>query len=102
MRRREVLRGLGAATLSGRALPAMGSAYLAATPGEGSAQLLLDKLAGPQRAHWEALAERDPGALDTELRSQHRDDFARGDVISLGGWVLSQTEARLCALVNFS
>ena len=90
MRRREFLRGLGAATLSGIALPSMGfgcaagdplaaalagffsdreaaravgSAYLAATPGEGSAQLLLDRLAGPQRVHWEALAESDPGAL---------------------------------------
>ena len=75
MRRREFLRGLGAATLSGIALPSMGcaasdplnaalvgffsnreaaravgSAYLAATPGEGSAQVLIDRLAGPHRA----------------------------------------------------
>ena len=32
-------------------------------------------------------------ALDERIRVE----FARGDIVQIGGWVLSRTEARLCA-----
>jgi hypothetical protein len=40
----------------------------------------------------------DRASLLQRLDAQVRDDFASGTTIALDGWVLSRTEARLCAL----
>jgi hypothetical protein len=36
------------------------------------------------------------------LDEQIRDDFAAGRVVVINGWVLSEIEARLCALYSLS
>lgn len=40
----------------------------------------------------------DETALGAGLRALVRDDFAQGRTASVGGWVLSVSECRLCAL----
>ena len=48
----------------------------------------------PQPARWAQMPSEE--ILD-RLRAQISADFASGRTVSVGGWVLSETEARLCA-----
>jgi hypothetical protein len=126
--RRAFLRGAGAATALGLAAPtllaffagcgresalarslsgffadpesarAVGREYLELAPDEPDADAVLERLAGPRLREWEALAASDPDRLVQALRLQHRSDFAHERVVAIRGWVLSETEARLCAL----
>lgn len=77
----------------------IGSAYLEVTPEERDRGLLLERLAGASLAAWDQLAVRDRAALAEAVRERHRADFAQDRVVRLNGWILSRTEARLCALV---
>lgn len=79
---------------------AAGREYLAQAPGEADADRLLEGLAGPRRAEWPALAEGGAGALRRALRERHAEDLAAGRVARVRGWVVSRTEARLCALAS--
>jgi hypothetical protein len=76
----------------------IGRAVLAAVPAEATAEAVVAALAGDRRAELEALAASDPGALRALLQKQHRSDFEDGRTVSIDGWVLSRTEARLCAV----
>ena len=78
----------------------VGAHYLARFPKEDDATRLVRRLAGSRarQSEWEALAVSDPAAVSDALRERHRDDFREGRIVLLRGWVLSQTEARLCAL----
>jgi hypothetical protein len=78
---------------------AVGREYLERAPGERDADRVLEQLAGPHLREWEALAASGSDRLAQMLRRQHRDDFAQERVVAIRGWVLSETEARLCALV---
>jgi hypothetical protein len=84
--RRRALSSLFSALPSARAI---GAAYLRSCPADG-----LDA---------ETLATALPTGLNvTELRSAIaagvRDDFANARVVTVDGWMLAVTEARLCAL----
>jgi hypothetical protein len=130
--RRAFLRGAGAASALGLAAPALlalfagcgresplarflsgffadpdgaravGREYLEISPDEPDADAVLERLAGARRREWEALAASDPERLVQALRHQHRDDFAHERVVAIRGWVLSETEARLCAMAALS
>lgn len=78
----------------------IGNAYLAQTPGERRIELLLELIVA-------ALVPR-LGRAPESLVPQHvagilrevvRDDYARGEVVRVDGWLLSLTEARLYAAV---
>ncbi len=77
----------------------VGFEYLKRFPREDDVTRLVRRLAGSRarQSKWEALSA-DPAALAAALRARHRADFAEGRIVVLRGWVLSQTEARLCAL----
>jgi hypothetical protein len=126
--RRAFLRGAGAATALGLATPALlaffagcgresalarslsgffadpdsaravGREYLELSPDEADPATVLERLAGAHLGEWEALASSDPERLVQALRLQHREDFEHERVVAIRGWVLSETEARLCAL----
>jgi hypothetical protein len=126
--RRAFLKGAGAATALGLAAPALvaflagcgresalarslsgffadpesarvvGREYLELYPDEPEADAVLQRLAGPRLSEWETLAASDPDRLVQALRLQHHSDFAHERVVAIRGWVLSETEARLCAL----
>jgi hypothetical protein len=81
---------------------ALGLAYLAQFPEEREpaalARFLLPELA-PSEA---AMARLDDHQLRNRVAARQRADFAEGRIVSLGGWLLSRTEARLAALSVFS
>ncbi|MBW1683557.1 MAG: hypothetical protein JRS35_00690 [Deltaproteobacteria bacterium] len=130
--RRAFLRGAGAATALGLAAPALlaffagcgresplarslsgffadpesaravGREYLELSPDMPDAAAVLERLAGSRLREWEALYASDPDRLAQSLRLQHGSDFAHERVVAIRGWVLSETEARLCALAELA
>lgn len=79
----------------------IGRAYLRARPADGNPVALLAAVRSSS-----LLAEVDLACLPPEgrrawLARQVRQDFREGHTTSVEGWVLSVTEARLCALACF-
>lgn len=84
------------------AAAAVGRVWLAASPEEADRALLIERMADGSLDEWERLARRDPEALRAAVRARHRTDFAEDRVVRLNGWILSETEVRLCALAALS
>lgn len=76
---------------------ALGREYLAVYPAEGNAGILTDLLV---REHPNESCTPFPTEIRTthQLRQQVREDFDRGRLVTIRGWLLSYTEARLSAL----
>lgn len=74
----------------------LGFEYLAGHPAERNAALLVQEVFRRNRCRPPSLQ----GKLRTrrEVRRQISDDFEAERVVRVRGWILSQTEARLCAL----
>lgn len=72
----------------------IGSRYLAAYPAENTQDALLS---GLDQGLVSAATRKDP-ALRQRVADCQRDDFARGDTVLVNNWVLSCTEARICAI----
>jgi hypothetical protein len=85
---------------AGGGAASVGREVLAARPEEADADTLVRRLVEGERARFEALAA-DPVKLAALLRERHRADFESGRVLAVRGWILSDTEARLCALRVF-
>jgi hypothetical protein len=68
----------------------LGRAYLAATPGEADPSRLATLILGAP-----AVPE---GREAARVASRIRADFDAGRVVTVDGWIVSTTEARLCAL----
>jgi hypothetical protein len=79
----------------------VGRAYLEVQPREADVPRLVVAILGD-------LATRLPhreipgGTLARLLDERIRHDFAEGWLVSVGGWMLSRTEARLCALAELA
>lgn len=74
---------------------ALGRSYTARHPDEANPLELARALA----AGWSDAEREEQGErLCARLRRQNRDDFEAGRVVTLGGFVLGRTEARLAAL----
>jgi hypothetical protein len=74
------------------ALRIVGERVLRSVPEFGDAKLLSETLLSHPR--WSS--KRDPGRLFAE---QVAEDFEAGRVMNVAGWILAQSEARLCGLV---
>lgn len=72
----------------------IGERYLASAPAEADPSLLVSSILG-QHGH-EATAD---AVLRRVVGERRQRDFIDGNTVSVDGWVLSRTEARLCALV---
>jgi hypothetical protein len=94
----------GAATQLRALVPApksareIGRMYLAHCPEERGVHALTRLILSSM-----SLDERDAVALDRQalsamLTSRVRADFENGETVEIGGWILSRTETRLCAL----
>jgi hypothetical protein len=75
---------------------AVGRAYLRHHPGERDQKRVQYLLSGALGGHLDTL---DPGVLRARVRDRVRQDFAESRTAIVDGWILSITEARLCALV---
>ena len=74
-----------------RSAAIIGKSYLNQFDDERSADILMNRIR-------ETLL-RDTHPIDKQtLLRRIRGDFVRGDIVNLHGWLLSRTEARLCAL----
>jgi hypothetical protein len=76
----------------------IGRKVLAAAPGL-SPDRLVAALAGAAGLAAERLPTIDRALLRSRLRAARAGEFHRGETVRVEGWVLSATEARLCALV---
>jgi hypothetical protein len=79
----------------------IGRHYLDQCPAEADCDALVDVLLGEAGSE----QHREPpeaGDLLAFFRERFAEDFGRGNTVTIGGWVLSRTEARLCALAVLS
>jgi len=76
----------------------VGREYLRTVPREADAQLLVKLICGSSSSRRVELVAADPERCLEVLVLQQREDFERGRTVKLRGWVLSETEVRLCAL----
>lgn len=76
----------------------MGLAYLRLRPGEAEIGRLAETICSDavQRSQ---LAAADDARLRQWVRSRQMKDFEEGRRVKVNGWIVSLTEARLCALV---
>jgi hypothetical protein len=91
---------LQASTGDPNATSRLGKAYLSTHPEEGDTEVImrlidesLDRLPGLEPARLEQ-----PAQVAEALKRLVRTDYIQDDVVSLQGWILSRTEARLYAL----
>jgi len=74
---------------------AIGERYLAARPQE--RRKLADLVfSGPR---WKGVTPEDVPAVASLLAAQIAEDFDAGRTVSVKGWVLAETECRLCGLL---
>lgn len=71
----------------------VGESYLQCTPHEADPIVLAGLLKIDARR-----LPSDPAALRRFVRDRIRQDFAEGRTTDVNGWILSSTEARLCAI----
>lgn len=77
---------------------AVGAIYARANPAEAERPVLVGLLLRSLSLDEGRLDRESEAALRERLRARVRADFASGDIADTGGWILSRTEARLCAL----
>lgn len=77
----------------------IGQEYLRRVPEENNIDVLVDLICSPGAGQQkELMYSGDAKALRAILSSQQRDDFANDRTSKVQGWILSDTEVRLCAL----
>lgn len=76
----------------------VGIEYLRGAPEERDPWRLVARLRAPWPEESLEVALASPGKLKELVASRVRDDFENGRTVSVGGWVLARTEARLYAL----
>ena len=76
----------------------IGSEYLRRVPQEANTRLLIDLICSCSAERRTELRQADVGTARRLLQLQQREDFEYGRIVNLQGWILSQTEVRLCAL----
>ena len=82
---------------------AVGQAYLAQHPEEADLDRLVGALfADKPSAQPRGSDETEEEAIRKWVAVRIEDDFRRARIAAVGGWVLAQTEARLCALVSLA
>jgi hypothetical protein len=79
---------------------AIGAEYLRTRPGEATAAALVDAMAQSLPGGRSVLTSASDRALRSLLAERSRADFTEGKTVILRRWILSETEARLCALAS--
>ena len=76
----------------------VGREYLRCRPKEREIVLLVELICSFRAERHTELAKADVEKRREVLQLQHRQDFERGRVVTVHGWILSETEVRLFAL----
>jgi hypothetical protein len=78
----------------------VGRAYLDDNPEEANEQALVRLL--NEEPAWQGVWDAPPARIADVARRSIRRDYLNGRTVPVEGWILSRTEARLCALTTFS
>lgn len=84
---------------SQQTLDELGAAYLSQYPKEADAEILIRAIFENENAVSDVSNEISQSDLKAFLADKVKSDFAAQKVIRLNGWMISQTEAQLSALV---
>ncbi len=76
----------------------VGREYLRIVPSEGDTATLVELVCSSTLEAHRWVPDQNLEALGEWLRARQQDDFVRGRTVRVHGWVLSVTEARLCAV----
>ena len=81
----------------------VGKSYLQAHPGMATSRALLRSIEGKvlQRG-WMEADSLDERVVAGRLREAIREDFSKSRTVTIGGWLLSETEVQLCGLYAVS
>ena len=77
---------------------AIGREYLRCAPREANELLLVNLICSSLKKNRNELEKVNVDELRELLVLQQRNDFKNGHIIKVQGWILSETEVRLCAL----
>ncbi len=76
----------------------IGREYLRQIPDEANLERLVELLCSEKLLSKEKILHLDLTSLRKLLQSQQQQDFENGQIVRIHGWMLSLTEARLCAI----
>ena len=76
----------------------IGLEYLRSTPMEADPRQLTNLICSRWQGRYDDVAHADTARIKELLLRQQREDFEKGRIVNVQGWILSETEARLCAL----
>jgi hypothetical protein len=76
----------------------IGLEYLRRTPMEADVRQLTRLICSRWQGRYDKIAHADAARIKELLLRQQREDFEEGRIVNVRGWILSETEARLCAL----
>jgi hypothetical protein len=98
--RREVAPGARLVALfpHGESARAVGVEYLVSHPRDADRRVLCRAVADALGYACSDIDSLSDEALRDDLRASIHRDFASDDVVVVGGWILSRTEARICAV----
>ncbi|MEM9354985.1 MAG: hypothetical protein AAGB04_02125 [Pseudomonadota bacterium] len=77
---------------------AIGDEYLTNVPSEADIQVLSEHICPPWTSRHAELTSASQGDIHRLIDDWRREDFELGETVLVSGWLLSKTEARLCAL----
>ena len=77
---------------------AIGSKYLKGAPQEADINVLVGRLCRHQAGVYRKILNADKVTVRKIILNQQREDFGQGRTLRVDGWILSETETRLCAL----
>jgi hypothetical protein len=77
---------------------AVGREYLRIAPVEADALKLIELICAGRQERYAELSHISMRKVRSILLHRQREDFDKGRVVNVQGWILSETEARLCAL----
>lgn len=77
----------------------VGNEYLKLVPEEAEIGLLVNLLCNKNKKVYSNIQRENSEKVKEILLRQHQKDLEKGRIVILSGWILSETEARLCALI---
>lgn len=77
----------------------VGNEYLKIVPEEADIDLLFYRLYNKNKRLYSEIQKGNSGRIREILFSQHLEDLKKGRIVIVSGWILSETETRLCALI---
>lgn len=81
----------------------IGLAYLQAHPHMATSWALMSSIESKiHQRGWSGAHNLDEGRVARRLQETIREDFSKSRTVSIGGWLLSETEVQLCGLYTVS